>query len=384
MRRLVLLLSTVVALDITFFTALAPLLPHLASHYGLTKAGAGLLFAAYGAGVLAASVPAGIAASRVGPRRAVLYGVAMTAAASFAFAFAGNAWTLGVARLVQGIGGAFSWAGALAWLVSAAPRDRRATLIGTTLGAAVLGALLGPVLGAVATLIGIRATFVGVGSVGIALCGWLAATPGVPAQPQSLSALRRADSILVGAMWLLVLPALLFGVLDVLAPLRLHAFGWGGVAIGAVFLASAALETILNPLIGRFTDRSGTLLPVRLALAASVLLSVALAWAETEALLAVLVIAAGVVYGAFYTPGMALISNRAEERGIAYALVFGVMNGAWAAGNVVGPALGGWLAGIAGDSLPYLLLAGVCALTLLATTPAAERYLQPRSRPSSS
>jgi predicted MFS family arabinose efflux permease len=60
------------------------------------------------------------------------------------------------------------------------------------------------------------------------------------------------------------------------------------------------------------------------------------------------------------------------------------MNGAWAAGNVVGPALGGWLAELAGDSLPYLLLAAVCLATLVATAQASPRYLQPRSRPSSS
>ena len=43
------------------------------------------------------------------------------------------------------------------------------------------------------------------------------------------------------------------------------------------------------------------------------------------------------------------------------------MNGAWAAGNVVGPALGGWLAELAGDALPYLLLASVCLVSLAAT-----------------
>ena len=60
------------------------------------------------------------------------------------------------------------------------------------------------------------------------------------------------------------------------------------------------------------------------------------------------------------------------------------MNGAWAAGNVVGPALGGWLAELVGDALPYLLLAAVCLATLVATVQWAPRYLQPRSRPSSS
>ena len=152
-----------------------------------------------------------------------------------------------------------------------------------------------------------------------------------------------------------------------LAPLRLHGLGWGGVAIGALFLAAAGAEAILNPLLGRFTDRRGPLIPVRGALLGSIVISLALAWASSAPLLAVLVVAAAIGYGAFYTPGIALISIRAEEKEIASALVFGVMNGAWAAGNVVGPVVGGALAQTAGDALPYLLLAAVCLLTLLAT-----------------
>jgi MFS family permease len=310
--------------------------------------------------------------------------VALTAVASLAFALSHDVWMLGAARLLQGIGSAFSWSGALAWLVAAAPRERRGALIGATMGAAVFGALLGPVLGAVATVAGVRPTFIGVSVLGIALCAWVFVTPGVQPQPQSLSALRRADRRLLGGLWLLVLPALLFGVLAVLVPLTLHAHGWGGVAIGAVFLATAAIEVVLNPLLGRFSDTHGLLLPVRMALLGSIVVSLAFAVVNSAPLVAALVLVAGVTYGAFYTPGMALLTDAAEARHIAPALAFGAMNGAWAAGNVVGPALGGWLAEAAGDSLPYLLLAFVCLLTFAATMPWAPRYVQARSRPSSS
>jgi MFS family permease len=379
-RRLVLLLSAIVAVDTMFYTALAPLLPHFATRYGLGKGGAGLLAAMYAAGVLGASVPGGIAASRLGPKRAALLGVALTAVASLGFGLAGDKWTLSAARLFQGIGSAFSWAGALAWLVAAAPPNRRGTMIGTTMGAAVFGALLGPVLGAVATVAGVRPTFIGVSIVGLALWAWVARSPGVPAQPQRLSALRRADARLLGALWLLVLPAFLFGVLDVLAPLHLHARGWGGVSIGAVFLAAAALETALNPLLGRFTDRHGRTIPIRLALVGSIAVSFALAGASAPPLVAALLVAASIVYGAFFTPAMALVSDTAERNRIAPGLVFGVMNGAWAVGNVVGPAVGGALAESAGDALSYVLLAGIC----LATLGVAVGYSQPRLRPSSS
>ena len=379
-RRLILLLSAVIAVDTMFYTALAPLLPHFAVRYGLTKGGAGALSAMYAAGVLVASVPGGIAAARFGAKPAVVVGTALTAAASLAFGLAGDVWTLFAARLVQGVGSACSWAGALAWVVAVASPGRRGTVIGTTMGAAVFGALLGPALGALATVAGVRATFIGVSAGGFALAAWVAATAGVPAHPQPLSALRRADVRLLGGLWLVSLPALLFGVLNVLVPLKLHGRGWSGAAIGGLFFATAALEMALNPLLGRFTDRRGFLLPIRLGLLGSVAVSVALAWAGAAPLVAALALAAGIGYGSFFTPGMALVSVSAEQRGIALGIAFGVMNGAWAVGNAIGPAAGGALAQAAGDSLPYLLLAAICVATLAAT----RAYAQPRSRPSSS
>ena len=80
---------------------------------------------------------------------------------------------------------------------------------------------------------------------------------------------------------------------------------------------------------------------------------------------------------------MTLLTDAAERSGISAALAFGAMNGAWAAGNVVGPAVGGWLAELAGDALPYLLLASVCLVSLVATWRIVPRQLQPSSRPSS-
>src|SRR4051812_5321612 len=397
MRRLVVLLSSIVALDIAFFAALTPLLPHFVSTYGLSKAAAGVLSASYAAGVLAASLPSGSIAARWGPRRAALVGVSLTTASSVAFAFADSAWMLGGARFLQGVGSALSWSGALAWLVAAAPRERRGELIGATMGAAVFGALCGPVIGAVATVAGVRATFLGVGAIGLGLIVWVVASPGVPAQPQAFKELlRRADRRLLGGMWLLVLPALLFGAVAVLVPLRLHAEGWGGVAIGAVFLVTAALEIVLNPLLGRLTDRRGYLLPVRVALIGSAAVSLGFAWTTSAPVVAALVLLAGLAYGGLYTPRMTPLPHPAPPRRVSAApaagaggggspagLACGAMTGAGAAGTVAGPAVGGWLAGLAGDALPYLLLAAVCLASLLATARVLPRQLQPSSRPSS-
>src|SRR4029453_14625683 len=91
---------------------------------GAVEGAGGVLAAAFAAGVLTASLPSGLVAARFGPQRAALVGVAVTAVASFVFAFAGDAWALGAARLLQGVGSALSWAGALAWLVAPGPAPR--------------------------------------------------------------------------------------------------------------------------------------------------------------------------------------------------------------------------------------------------------------------
>ena len=56
-----------------------------------------------------------------------------------------------------------------------------------------------------------------------------------------------------------------------------------------------------------------------------------------------------------YTPSMALTSHRAEAVGLAQGLAFGVMNTAWAFGELVGPTAGGALAESYGDAVPYLV-----------------------------
>ena len=63
---------------------------------------------------------------------------------------------------------------------------------------------------------------------------------------------------------------------------------------------------------------------------------------------------------------MALVSDRAQAAGLAQGLAFGVMNTAWALGNVTGPAVGGALAERFGDAAPYLMGGLLCLLTLLA------------------
>jgi MFS family permease len=368
-RRLLVLVCSIIFVDALLFGALTPLIPGYADEFDLSKAGAGLLASAFGAGALLGGIPGGLSALRFGPKRTVLFGLTMLSVASFAFALAGDPWTLGLARFVQGAASTTTWAGALAWLTVESSRERRGQTLGTAFGAAVAGAILGPMLGAIADTVGVRGTFATVGACGIALAAWAATHAAARPEAQVPGALKRAahDSRFVGGLWLNTLPALLFGTLAVLAPLALEDAGFGALAIGAVFLAAGIAEVVLNPLLGRYSDRVGRLLPARLALAASAVVATLLAAAGGAVAISLLVCAAAVAFGGFYTPGMALVSDRAEVAGLAQGLAFGVMNSAWALGNMTGPAAGGALADWFGDAVPYAAGAALCLLTLVAT-----------------
>lgn len=154
MRRLLFLVGAIVLVDTMFFAALTPLLRHYVDELELGKAGAGALQAMYPAGALVAGIPAGIVAARLGVKPTVLIGLTMLSLTTVAFGFASSVLALDLARFLQGVSSAFSWTGALSWLVAAAPPGRRGQLIGSAFGAAIAGALFGPVLGAIASFTG--------------------------------------------------------------------------------------------------------------------------------------------------------------------------------------------------------------------------------------
>src|SRR5271166_6090970 len=151
------------------YAALTPLLPHFARELQLSKAAAGALVAAYAAGALIGGLPGGRAAARLGPRRAVLIGLALMGLSGVGFAFADNFATLVLARLIQGIGSAFTWAGAFAWLMDSTPQGQRGAAIGRAMSAAVVGELLGPIIGVAAGAWGRATVFTGLSGLAVIL-----------------------------------------------------------------------------------------------------------------------------------------------------------------------------------------------------------------------
>ena len=368
MVRLLALVCAIVGVDTVFFSALTPLLPHYAAAAGLSKAGAGVLVAAYPAGTLIGSLPSGALVSRFGDRTVAVLGLALMGVSTLAFGWSTSPGLLDAARCVQGVGGACTWTAALSWLATAAPESRRGELLGTALGAAVVGALFGPVVGAVANTVGTGAAF-SAAAVADALLIVVAFTVPSP-RPQAPQPLRAAlpalrDRQVMMGSWLMALAGIALGTIDVLAPLRLSSLGVSGTVIAATFLCAALVESGLSPLAGRLSDRLGADRPLTVSLAAGAACAIAIPMLTSAPWLIGVLIAGTPFYGTLFAPASALVASGAQGLGLNQGIAFALSNLTWAAGGSIAAAASGALAQATSDVVPYTLLTAACIGTFI-------------------
>jgi MFS family permease len=367
MRRLLILASTMIFLDVVFFSAIAPLLPEYADDLGLSDAAAGILSASYAAGTLIAALPAGYVASRVGPRRTVIAGLCLLGVASLAFGLVERIALLDLARFIQGAAGALIWSGALTWLVTSAPEEKRGSVIGTALGTAIAGALLGPALGALAGSIGTAPVFGSVLVIALALAYAASRLPeaGVPERQalRDVIATMRSGPVVV-AFVLVAVPSVMFGAIEVLVPLRIDDLGGSHGVIAAGFIASAALEALLAPLVGRLSDRVGRRMPYVTGLSICAFAMVLLALAQVLGVVLATLIVTSLGAGLCFAPALALISDAAADASLHQGFAAGLSNMAWASGQVIGGVGGGGFATLAGNAAPVLAIAALLVATV--------------------
>jgi MFS family permease len=98
--------------------------------------------------------------------------------------------------------------------------------------------------------------------------------------------------------------------------------------------------------------------------AAVVLLTVTLP--GSGVLLAAVIVLAAVSLGLFWAPAIAMVSDAAEDAGLALGFAFALVNLAWAVGQVSGAGIGGAAAKLTTDAVPLAGVSALCLLTLVA------------------
>jgi fucose permease len=366
--------------------AIVPLLPRMSAHFGLSASQTALLLALPGLATLAVSVPSGIAADRIGARRVTLGAGALLCLACAAQAMPSLAAVL-AGRIVFGIAFGVVWTSGMAWLADL--DDARG---GSGLGPAVtcssVGIMLGPAVGGVlAQHIGLGAPFAVIAVAAALIVIPLAlgtttvrrATPARPVDaadlpieiayfqppvsdgggqgaivtPRALLALVRRPRI-AAATGALVVSGAVSSASQLLVSGGLHRLGLSTGRIGLAFSVAAVCYIAVSSVVVRLGARARTLKLNALSTAALALALVpALASSGTVALVMALMLSAG-PRAVISTIAYSLASQRDDDPATSDGVVFGILNGAWAAATVLMPLLAGAVEQAAGIEVAYL------------------------------
>jgi len=395
-------------------SAIVPLLPRMSSHFGLSASQTALLLALPGLATLAVSVPSGIAADRVGARSVTLSAGALLCLSCAAQAMPSLAAVL-AGRIVFGIAFGVVWTSGMAWLADL-DEARGGSGLGPAVTCSSVGIMLGPAVG------GVLAQHVGLGAplavvslaaalivvplaLGTNTTGRTAPRPKVePAdlpieiayfqQPVSdspraggtvslrgLLALVRRPRV-AAATGALVVSGAVSSASQLLVSGGLHRLGLSTGRIGLAFSMAAVCYIVVSSVVVRLGARAQTLKFNALSTAALALALVpALASTGSVALLMALMLSAGpraVISTIAYT----LASQRDEDPAHpGDGVVFGMLNGAWAASTVLVPLLAGAVEQAAGIQFAYLaviMLSVTVAAWLLAGVAARASLLRDR------
>ena len=301
------------------YGVVAPVLPQLARHFGVSIAAATFVITAFAVMRLLAAPPTGLLIQRLGERRIYVAGVLIVALSTAACAFASTYWQLLAFRALGGIGSTMFFVSALGLMIRMSPADARGRVAGMFSGAFLVGSVAGPVVGALTAGLGLSAPFIIYGvllliAAAVILVSLRNSPLAEPAASDELTvtvrvalrhrAYRAALLSNFATGWSM------FGLRFALVPLFVaevldHSPGVAGLALAA-FAVGNVVAVMPS---GRLSDRIGRkpLLVVGLALAG--VTTAILGLGSTLPLFLALAVAAGLASGIYNSPQQAAVAD---------------------------------------------------------------------------
>jgi predicted MFS family arabinose efflux permease len=238
----------------------------------------------------------------------------------------------------------------------------------------------GPLLGALASgPLGVRATFLLVAALSLALAVALRGQPDVAAEPHErpsfaagLRVTARTPSIRMPVL-LLGTVGLIGAALQTLLPLDLDEAGVTDLEIGLVFAVSAVLSCTVGLTMGRVSGRVDLRLAAGATLVAVAALVLVLAVTGTLVLFIPAAILALGIQTAVYVTGFTLSASEAARFGVGQGLIMGLGNLVWGIAAFAGPIAGGGVSEASSSSVAFVLLGAVALVQAVAVLLAVRR-----------
>ena len=357
--------NAVVALG---YGVVAPVLPQLARHFGVSISAATFVITAFAVMRLIAAPPAGLLVRRLGERRIYVTGLLIVALSTAACATSATYWQLLVYRALGGIGSTMFMVSALGLMIRISPHDARGRVAGMFSGAFLVGSVAGPVLGALTAGLGLRAPFIIYG----VLLLVAAAVVLISLRNSPLAAPAGEDELTVTVRVALRHPAYraallsnlasgwsMFGLRFALVPLFVaevldHHPGVAGLALTAFAAGNVA---VVMPA-GRLSDRIGRRPLMIVGLIVAGISTAALGFATSLPVFMAEAVLAGAASGLFGSPQQAAVADVIGQArgGTAIAVFqmmadFGSIVGSFGVGVLAQKMSFGWAFGVSGAIL---------------------------------
>ena len=361
-RYVVIVCALAALTEALFKSTIAPMLPSIVRQFGLSHTMGGVLVAAFAVGFAVGTYPALQLTSKIGPRATTMIGVACVAAGALCFAVGAPDGLLFAGRGLAGFGSVAIYSGGIALAMTGVGDENRGATIGTIYSGSYAGAAIGPLIGTAATVFGRSPVFGLLASAPLAVTALLSRLPRVVAAPAvNLALIRgylRSGRVRLG-LWITSLPAFGGGVFAVSGAYLLDEAGASALMIGIAFCGMAVITTILEPILGRVSDKWGRRRPLFiLMLVTGIAMSMLIPIHERVAL-AVLIAIAGSFFSVVDGPGFALVGDGVESLGGNAAATTFLVNLSWGPFAALGAILAGVCHDVAGAALSFGVLAAV-------------------------
>lgn len=242
-----------------------PLVPLFASELGASTVQVGMINAGFMLAAAALSVPLGLLSDRLGRRRLVLWGMAVSGLTSLFLSAARTPVQVGMIYLFSGVGLACFSPAMMSYVGDVTPPRFLGRAYGWYTSALYLGMALGPGLGGAIGASGYRPAFLV--SAGVVGAGIVAGIPRLPAPPpvvrpgpaNLVSDLREiVANRAVLACWIATFFATYaWGALFAFFPLYARDCGISVAHTGLIFTSQAASNALFRIPIGHLADRTG-------------------------------------------------------------------------------------------------------------------------------
>ncbi|MCB1265221.1 MAG: MFS transporter [Mycobacterium sp.] len=301
------------------YGVVAPVLPQLARHFGVSISAATFVITAFAVMRLLAAPPTGLLVQRMGERKVYVSGVLIVALSTAACAVAQSYWQLLMFRALGGVGSTMFFVSALGLMIRMSPHDARGRVAGLFSGAFLVGSVAGPVVGAMTAGLGLSAPFVIYGGLlliaaAVVLVSLRNSPLAAPADPDELTvtvrvalrhrAYRSALLSNFATGWSL------FGLRFALVPLFVaevlgHPAGVAGLALTAFAAGNVAVVMYS----GRISDRIGRKPLLVVGLALSGVSTAVLGLTDTLPMFLTLAVVAGAASGVYNSPQQAAVAD---------------------------------------------------------------------------